>query len=76
MGQQPEQNIKNNDRPRVADMDQIVHGRPAHIHSYMVWIDWGESLFRARKRIVQIQSHENCPVMIDLWRTHMPASPV
>ena len=32
--QQPEQHVEHDDRPRIADMGEVVDRRPAHIHAH------------------------------------------
>ena len=34
MAQQAEQHVEHDDRPRIADMGEVVDRRPAHIHAH------------------------------------------
>ncbi len=34
VAQQPEQHVEDDDRPRIADMGEVVDRRPAHIHAH------------------------------------------
>jgi hypothetical protein len=58
----PEQaieHVEDNDRPRIADMGEVVDGRPAHVHAHVGRVDRPERLPGTRQRVV-----EN-----DLWRS-------
>ena len=57
MAQQPEQHVEHDDRPRIADMGEVVDRRPAHIHAHARGIDRRERALRARQGIVQRQLH-------------------
>ena len=51
--QQPEQHVEDDDRPRVADMGEVVDRRPADIHAHRARIERGELGLAARQRIVK-----------------------
>ena len=55
MPQQAEQHVEHDDRPRVADMREVVDRRPAHIHAHARRIDRDEVPLGARQCIVQLQ---------------------
>ena len=57
MAQQPEQHVEDDDRPRVADMGEVVDRRPAHIHAHVVPIDRHKRPLLARQRIVELELH-------------------
>ena len=57
MAQQPEQHVEDDDRPRIADMGEVVDRRPADIHAHVLRIDRDEILLRPRQRIVKPQAH-------------------
>ena len=57
MAQQTEQDIENDDRPRVADMGEVIDGRPAHIHAHARRIERREGALLARERIVKRKLH-------------------
>ena len=56
VAQQPEQHVEDDDRPRVADMGEVVDRRAADIHAHIVGIDRGKSLLRPRQRVVEPQA--------------------
>ena len=57
--QQAEQHVEHDDRPRIADMGEVVDRRPAHIHAHARGIDRGEHPLLARQRIVELELHDN-----------------
>ena len=57
MAQQPEQHVEHDDRPRIADMGEVVDRRAAHIHAHDFGIDGDELFFRPRQRVVEAQGH-------------------
>ena len=57
MPQQAEQHVEHDDRPRIADMGEVVDGRPAHIHAHAGGIERLEQPLLARERIVELQFH-------------------
>ena len=57
MAEQPEQHVEDDQRPRVADMGEVVDRRPADIHAHVRRIDRDEVLLRPRQRVVQPQAH-------------------
>ena len=64
MAQQPEQHVEHDDRPRIADMSEVVDGRPADIHTHARGIERREYLLLARQRIVEHQVHSNLPDLL------------
>ena len=57
MAQQAIEHVEDDDRPRIADMGEVVDRRPAHIHAHVLRIDRREDFLLARKRIVERESH-------------------
>ena len=55
--QQPKQHIKHDHRARIADMGEVVNGRPAHIHAHARPIERGEHPLLACQRIVELEFH-------------------
>jgi len=51
--QQSEQHVEDNDRPRVADVGEVVDRRPADVHAHGASIDRFELGLAARQRIVE-----------------------
>ena len=58
MPQQPKQHIEHDGRPRVADMGEVVDGRPAHIHAHARRIERTKYPLLACQRIVEPQVHQ------------------
>ncbi len=54
--EQPEQHVEDDDRTRVADMGEVVDGRPADIHAHVLGIDGDKILLRPRQRVVEPQA--------------------
>ena len=54
--EQPEQHVEDDDRPRIADMGEVVDGRAADIHAHIVRIDGDKILLRPRQRVVEPQA--------------------
>ena len=57
--QQAEQHVEDDDRPRVADMGEVVDRRAADVHAHGGSIERLESLLRARQRVVQSQRNRH-----------------
>ena len=57
MAEQPEEHVEDDQRPRIADMGEVVDRRPADIHAHVRRIDRDEILLRPRQRVVQLQTH-------------------
>ena len=57
MAQQAEKNVKDDDRPRIADMGKVVDSRAAHIHAHASRIERSEYPLLARQRIVELELH-------------------
>ncbi len=55
VAQEPEQDVEHDHRPRVADMGEIVDGRPADIHAHRLRVDRREILLGAGERVVEAQ---------------------
>ena len=55
--QQPEQYVEHDDRPRIADMGEVIDRRSADIHADIVRIERRERPLFLRQRIVQAQLH-------------------
>ena len=51
--QQAEEHVEDDDRPRVADMGEVVDRRTAHIHADVLRIDRPELLLPARHGVVE-----------------------
>ena len=68
MAQQPEQHVEDDDRPRIADMGEVVDRRAADIHAHVGRIDRDEILLRPRQRVVE-------PQTLDALQTYNPSSP-
>jgi len=60
MPQQPEQDVEDDDRPRIADMGEIIDGRSAHIHTHARRIERFKRPLFAAERIVEPKFHL-CP---------------
>src|SRR5690606_18117509 len=54
--EQPEQHVEDDDRPRIADMGEVVNGRPADIHPHVLAVDGDKILLRPRQRVVEPQA--------------------
>src|SRR5262249_47050648 len=57
MAQQTEKNVKDDDRPRIADMREVVNRRAAHIHTHASGIERSEYPLLTRQRIVELELH-------------------
>ena len=57
MAQQPVEHIEDDERPRIADMGEVIDRRPADIHAHVGGIDRLEDLLLPGQRIVKLQSH-------------------
>ena len=55
--QQPIENVEDDDRPRIADMDVVVDRGAADIKAHVRRIERHERLFFARQRVVNNQGH-------------------
>ena len=55
MAQQAVEDVKDDHRPGIADVGEVVDGRAADIHAHIVLIDGSEDLLRAGERIVELQ---------------------
>src|SRR3546814_11886273 len=45
------------DRPRVADVGEVVDRRAADVHAHVLRVEGGETLLAARQRVVKLQVH-------------------
>src|ERR1035441_704780 len=45
------QQIVEHERPQIADVNEVVHGRAAGVHADVRWFEWNEFLLRPRKRV-------------------------
>ena len=61
MPQQAEQQVEHDDRAGIADVGEVVDGRPAHIHAHVARIARRERTFGAGQRVVQGKRHEWSP---------------
>ena len=59
--QQAEQRIEHDDGPRIADMGEVVHRRPADIETHVIGIERREPLLLSRQRVVKHQTQ--CPIL-------------
>ena len=57
VAQQPEQHIEHDDRPRIADMGEVIDRRPADIHAHILRIERREIFLRLGQGVEQAQSH-------------------
>jgi hypothetical protein len=57
VAQQPVEYVEDDDGPRVADMGEVVHRRPAHIHAHVGRIEGTEVLLPAGERVVKLKRH-------------------
>ncbi len=53
MPQQPEQHVEHDNRAGVADMGEVIDGRPADIHAHVVRIERHKQPLLLRQRIVE-----------------------
>ena len=51
--QQPEQDVEDDRRTRIANMGIVVDRRTTDIHAHVVGIDGGKILLRPRERVVE-----------------------
>jgi cysteinyl-tRNA synthetase len=56
MAQQPKQHVEDDDRPRIADMGEVIDRRAAYVHAHVLRIDGDKILLRPRQRIIQAQA--------------------
>ena len=61
MAEHPEQHIEDDQRPRVADMSEVVDRRSAHVHADIPRIEGDEILLRSAQRVVEPKSHSPIP---------------
>ena len=57
LAQQPIELVEDDDRAAVADMREVVDGRPAHVHAHAIGIERLEALLSVGQRIVKRQWH-------------------
>ena len=63
MAQQPEQHVKHDDGPGIADMGEIIDRGAADIHAHVRRIEGFEVLLLAGERIIKAQSHDFSTVL-------------
>ena len=55
--QQPVEHVEHDDRPRIADMGEVIDRRPAYIHAHAIRVERSELPLLARQRVVELQLH-------------------
>jgi len=55
------QHVENNGGPGMADMTEIIHRHPAHIHAHFALPQGDEVLFGARGGVVEFEGHRISP---------------
>ena len=55
MPQQPIKHVEHDNRPRIADVREIIDRRPAHINAHIGRIERDERFLPARERIVKFE---------------------
>ena len=59
VAQQAKQHVEDDDRPRVADMGEVVDRGPAHIHAHIARIEGLEGLLLTGERVVELKRHDS-----------------
>ena len=63
VAQQPVEHVEHDHGPRIADMGEVVHRRPAHIDADIPGIERPERLLLATERVVKLKHDRPSPLV-------------